>query len=449
MPARRELHTGRENFLHSRWSALEPYDDSMPEILNNNGIYTHLTTDHVHYWEDEGFGYHTRYQSFQFSRGQEGDPVWGAVDTRDLKEMMSGRRVSHLRVQDTINRAFIQKAEDFPQSVTFQNGLNFLEQNYKSDNWFLHIETFDPHEPFYAPAEYRALYGLDEKSGQDADWPDYGRITEADTEERLKRYQKENMALVSFCSNNLGHVLDTMDKYGLWRDTMLIINTDHGFLLGEHGWLGKNTGPYYNEIANIPLFIYDPRNERNTDISNDLVQTVDLPATILDLFGIPLPKDMTGRPVRNGKRNPERDFAIWGIFGGQVNCTDGQYVYMKAPNADTSFNCYTMSGLHFARGRIQRNDIPYELSLGNTFSFSKGYPLFKVGKMGNDFQLQQAECGTLLFDIINDPKQERPIKNEAVTKELDARMAQKLKELDAPGELYDFYNLPCGGQSFN
>src|SRR5438045_4422444 len=39
MPARRDLHTGRPNFLHRSWGPLEPFDDSMPEMLRNNGIY--------------------------------------------------------------------------------------------------------------------------------------------------------------------------------------------------------------------------------------------------------------------------------------------------------------------------------------------------------------------------------------------------------------------------
>jgi arylsulfatase A-like enzyme len=53
MPARRELHTGRYNFLHRSWGPIEPYDDSMPEILHENGIYSHLVSDHQHYWKTE------------------------------------------------------------------------------------------------------------------------------------------------------------------------------------------------------------------------------------------------------------------------------------------------------------------------------------------------------------------------------------------------------------
>ena len=58
MPARRELHTGRYNFLHRSWGPLEPFDDSMPQILKEHGVYTHLATDHQHYFEDGGATYH-------------------------------------------------------------------------------------------------------------------------------------------------------------------------------------------------------------------------------------------------------------------------------------------------------------------------------------------------------------------------------------------------------
>ncbi|MBU3067818.1 sulfatase-like hydrolase/transferase [Nocardia sp. NEAU-G5] len=47
MPARHEIHTGRHNFLHRSWGPLEPFDDSMPELLKQNGIHTHLASDHA------------------------------------------------------------------------------------------------------------------------------------------------------------------------------------------------------------------------------------------------------------------------------------------------------------------------------------------------------------------------------------------------------------------
>ena len=108
MPARRDLHTGRYNFLHRAWGPIEPFDDSLPEILKNNGIYSHLITDHYHYWQDGGATYHNRYASAEFVRGQEVDEYKAAIidpafpDNYDPS--LSGWR-KDLEKRDFINRS--------------------------------------------------------------------------------------------------------------------------------------------------------------------------------------------------------------------------------------------------------------------------------------------------------------------------------------------------------
>ena len=78
MPARRDMQTGRLNFLHRSWGPLEPFDDSFAAQLKSSGTYCHLVSDHYHYFEDGGATYHTRYSSWDFIRGQESDP-WAAM----------------------------------------------------------------------------------------------------------------------------------------------------------------------------------------------------------------------------------------------------------------------------------------------------------------------------------------------------------------------------------
>src|ERR1051325_9454903 len=157
MPARREMHTGRPNFLHRSWGPLEPFDDSMPEMLKNAGIYTHLSTDHQHYFEDGGATYHTRYSTWEFFRGQEGDPWHGQLAGPNVPPCECPRDGAMWR-QDWINRSFIKTEADFPQARTFGAGLAFIRRNHSEDRWFLQIETFDPHEPFFADSKYRDLY---------------------------------------------------------------------------------------------------------------------------------------------------------------------------------------------------------------------------------------------------------------------------------------------------
>ena len=88
MPARRELHTGRYNFLHTAWSPLQPYDDSVIERMREAGIYTHIATDHFHYWEDGGGGYLPRFDSYEMVRGQQGDAWKGQAAWPEVPETM-------------------------------------------------------------------------------------------------------------------------------------------------------------------------------------------------------------------------------------------------------------------------------------------------------------------------------------------------------------------------
>ena len=165
MPARRDLQTGRYNFLHRSWGPLEPFDDSMPQLLDNAGVYTHLSTDHYHYFEDGGMTYHNRYTSWDFERGQEGDPWKGQVADPKIPKSLIERKstnsdpksLKQMWRQDWINRQFMPREEDQPQPRTFWNGIDFIRRNHDADNWFLHIETFDPHEPFFSQRKYKDL----------------------------------------------------------------------------------------------------------------------------------------------------------------------------------------------------------------------------------------------------------------------------------------------------
>ena len=286
IPARRELHTGRLNFLHRAWGPIEPFDDSMPEILKKNGVYSHLISDHQHYWEDGGCTYHTRYSSWEFERGQEGD-TWKAC-VRSRKEIEHLGRYSK---QDEINRAIMDTEEKQSQTRCFKDGLEFLERNYNEDSWFLQIESFDPHEPFYTQQKYKDLYPHTYK-GPKFDWPDYKKVTES--KEAIEHVRYEYAALLSMCDANLGKILDFMDKHDMWQDTMLIVNTDHGFLLGEHDCWAKCVHPFYNEIALIPLFIWDPRSEKKGERRKSLVQPIDLVPTILNFFDIEPTENIPG-----------------------------------------------------------------------------------------------------------------------------------------------------------
>ncbi len=437
MPARRELHTGRYNFLHRSWGPIEPFDDSMPEILRNNHIHSHLTTDHYHYFEDGGATYHTRYRSYESFRGQEGDAWKGVVADINNKDYNNERNNSPeaWAEQDLVNRSYMPTPEQQPQAQTFEAGMHFIDTNHNADNWFLQIETFDPHEPFFSHQKYKDLY-KHEYTGKLFDWPPYRKVTESD--EEINHVKMEYAALLSMCDDYLGKVLDLMDKYSMWNDTMLIVNTDHGFMLGEHGHWAKCYFPFYNEIANTPLFIWDPRLKIKNKHVNSLVQTIDLPATILEFFNIPLPKDMQGIPLKDVILEDKtiRKGALFGIHGGQVNCTDGKYVYMRSPKKENTplFQYTLMPTRHGGRRSFINDNEIKTMQIAQPFSFTKDLPLMRFDTVSPS---QQYTYPTMLFNIEKDPHQLSPINDNEIEKYMISLMKQLMIENDCPKEQFD------------
>jgi arylsulfatase A-like enzyme len=437
MPARRELHTGRYNFLHRSWGPLEPFDDSMPEMLHAAGIYSHLISDHYHYWEDGGATYHQRYSSFEFVRGQEGDH-WKAFAG---KVERPANLIGNWRPHDWINRPFIKEEKKHPQTQCFNLGLEFIETNKNEDNWFLQIEVFDPHEPFFVPDDYMGYYP-ENYAGPEFDWPLYRQVTE--NKEQIEHIQRKYAALLTMCDRSLGRILDIMDKNDMWKDTMLIVNTDHGYLLGEHGWWAKNVQPFYEEITHIPLFIWDPRSQVRGERRKALVQTIDIAPTILGYFGIKAAKDMQGKDLQEtiafDKKIRER--ALFGMLGATVNCIWDNYVYMLSPETgkDKLLHNYTLMPTNM-RGFFSSEELK-NAAFAGPFSFTKGYSLLRTpARAESPGGPAISFPDTMLFDLASDPKEEQPIHNPEIEKEMRRHITELFKESEAPPEIYGYYGL--------
>ncbi|MEM7734480.1 MAG: sulfatase [Deinococcota bacterium] len=441
MPARRELHTGRHNFLHRSWGPLEPFDVSMPELLKQAGVYTHLATDHQHYFEDGGGTYHTRYNSWEFIRGQEGDAYKGHVRDPEIPKAVKSRTNTPLWRQDWVNRQYVQREEDMPQAKTFKAGLEFINTNHNDDSWFLQLETFDPHEPFFTQQHYKDLYPH-EYEGDHFDWPDYAPVTQTPAEVAHCRY--EYAALVSMCDHYLGKVLDAMDHYNLWDDTLLIVNTDHGFLLGEKDWWAKMVQPMYNEVAHTPLFVWDPRHRICGEQREALVQTIDLAPTLLDFFEVPIPNTMQGVPLKDMLKDdtPVREAGLFGMHGSHVNVTDGRYVYMRAPvpNNEPLFE-YTLMPTHM-RQRFTPDELQ-EIDLAPSFSFTQNCATLKIA---SNAMINPYIYGSLLFDLEHDPEQEHPLNDPDIERQMIAHLLKLMQANDAPVDQYERLGLPLTGE---
>lgn len=431
MPARRELHTGKYNFLHKGWGPLEPFDFSVFEKLDKSGVYTHLITDHSHYWEDGGATYHNRYSTWEGFRGQEGDrwiPRQNSLPNLNEHPWNKDKESTSVK-QHFANRTKQQSEEEMSTVRTINAGLDFLNSYEAEDDWFLQIECFDPHEPFYIPEKDRE--GLTQKKDR-LYWPRYQQINSENHTEDIKDAREEYKALIKLCDKHLGRVLDFLDEKNMWEDTLFIVNTDHGFLLGEHNWVGKNISPMYEEIIHIPFFMHIPGLDMG-DRCHEIAQTIDIPPTLLEYFDLDIPKNMEGKSllhlVKKDKKNHET--ILFGVNGAQVCVYDGRYIYMRASATKDNLPLanYTLMPTQM-RGFISMEQLQEaELVQGN--KFSHGIPMLRVVM---DNYMDSYKFGNLLFDMKEDPTQERPLDNPEIEKRMIEELIIKMREIDAPEE---------------
>lgn len=429
MPARRDFHTARPNFLHCNWGPLEPFDDSVPEMLSKAGVYTHLASDHYHYWEDGGATYHNRYNSWEFFRGQEGDPWVGQVAKPAIPDNINGKG----RPSDWINRSLMRREQDLPQTQTVDAGLRFIDRNASEDRWMLQIECFDPHEPFVSHRKYKDLYPSD-YDGPLFDWPGYQTVNE--TPDQVAEAKRNYAALVSKCDASLGDVLDAMDRYGMWDDTMLIVWTDHGFMLGEHNCWAKNWMPLYEEVSHTPFFVWDPRSGRQGTRCDTLVQpAIDVGPTLLGYFGVEPTEDMIGKDLESAIASGAtvRDAAIFGYFGNSVNVTDGRHVYMRESTTQDNgpLHAYTLMPTNM-RGFKRLADV----DLAPPFSFTRGMRTLKINRRQVGQAKSGEDCRHKLWDLKSDPTQQSPVQDSAVESRMKGHIRTLLAEVDAPSEQY-------------
>lgn len=431
MPARRDLLTGRPGFLHRGWGPIEPYDDCFTTHLSAAGVSTHLLTDHYHYWEDGGATYHPRYDTAQFFRGQEGDPWIGQSAPPAIPAHLNGKG----RRQDWVNRQFMQRLADFPQSQTVAAGLDFIHRNATPDaSWYLQLELFDPHEPFVSHPDFQTGLGLDPEAPL-FDWPPYAPVTESP--ELIAQARARYTALLRQCDASLGAVLDAMDQHQLWQDTLLIVWTDHGYLLAEHGQWAKNHAPLYEEVARTPCFIHDPRHPGPARLKALVQPALDLAPTLLGYFGLPPGPHMLGHDLAPVLANdtPIRTHALFGYHGQEVNLTDGRHVYFRAAVTADNQPLYQ----HTLMPAQMRGFYPaaqlQQAELHPGFTFTQGIPLLRVPWALSHF----ATGGPgqhRLYDLAHDPSQQSPCHAPSTEADLIEALRTLLREVDAPPSQY-------------
>lgn len=456
MPARKDIMTGRLNFLEKPWGAIEPYEQTLQTMLAHKNVHSMMFTDHSQYIIPGGENYLKGFTAYEIFRGQEGDPWCVAPDKNGIRSDTppEGYKGTY-SASEQANRERLKTEEDYPSVKVLDGAARWLEENHDADNFMLWAETFDPHEPYDVPQKYLDMYEKD-YSGNDVVHPTYE--PNIFTSEETRHLNNRCRALLTMVDCHLGKILDILDKYDMWKDTMVIFTTDHGYHLGEHGYMAKNYMAPYNEVFHIPLVIAYPGMKPGR--SQAVTQNIDMFPTILEYFGGQtdmLDYSIHGKsimPVLKGQTDKVHDGVIFGYYGKQVGYTDGEYVYIRAAKDATNRPLYLYTAVPSilrqylgAEDAVNKEDYN-KIEIGRFLKWTD-YPVYKFPADIISFNNPSQEFSkrseynedTMLFNIKADYLQREPISDEVLEAEFIQKLKVKMAECDSPEEQHDRLGL--------
>lgn len=112
---------------------------------------------------------------------------------------------------------------------------------------------------------------------------------------KYQRYMQDYLAVIQSVDDNVGRLLDHLDRSGLARNTIVIYTSDQGFFLGDHGLYDKRF--MYEESLRMPFLVRWPAGAKPGTVARGMGLNVDFAPTFLAAAGLPVPADMQGRSL--------------------------------------------------------------------------------------------------------------------------------------------------------
>lgn len=215
---------------------------------------------------------------------------------------------------------------DIAEDVT-PYALEWLEKHAQSENWFLHVNYWDPHTPFRTPQEFgnpfvddpipdwltdevwqRLWNGFGPHSPQEPhgfadESVDYeffyrnfpGNPDQIDSPAAMKRWIDMYDTGIRYVDSHVGQLLKALEEKGVLEDTMIIISADHGENHGELNiWGDHQTAD--SITCRVPLIVREPGAKGTSRINGSLHYHYDWAATLIELVGGKVPANWDGQP---------------------------------------------------------------------------------------------------------------------------------------------------------
>jgi len=176
-------------------------------------------------------------------------------------------------------------------------------KSHRYDNFFMFVHYWDPHMPYNQPTGYRDIFrhkSIDDLKVCEAKAgykyvPGWGRVEEifrGDENKSIDLYDGE----IFYVDHSLAEIFSTLYELDLMDDTLIIITSDHGEQLGQHGVYGH--AGLHESVIKIPLIIRYPDKFKENIRIDRYAQHVDIVPTILDLANIKYERNFDGYSIR-------------------------------------------------------------------------------------------------------------------------------------------------------
>jgi arylsulfatase A-like enzyme len=232
--------------------------------------------------------------------------------------------------------------EQYNAAKVFREGMGWIEWARARQPFALVIDSFDAHEPWDAPRRLIDLYGPARSSGgiepiQPFETP-AGRASDVDlTKRTLRRMRQLYAAEVTLVDVWLGRFLDRLADLGLAENTLVVLVSDHGVLLGERGWVGKRYTEMHEELTHVPMVMRHPAGKGRGRSSNYYASTHDIGPTVLSVLGVKEPRGMNGAdlsPLFNGRPPRRKRTYRTASYNTYVSAGDERWLLIAGPHRE-------------------------------------------------------------------------------------------------------------------
>ncbi len=344
IPARRCIYTGRRIFPSEMipqpddqvkirgWHQLYAEDVTISETLQAAGYTTAFMSDVYHQFKPNK-NFHRGFDCWRYIRGQEADRLeTGGRSRINLADYMhKSQPMPNPKaklggvLQYLLNRQNWKTADDFLAAQVFREAEQWLGNNVAENSpFYLHIESFSPHEFWDPPEEFYRQYMKSNYRGPKLIMPPNmtTNMSPVEVEHARALYQ----GLVTFVDDRIGKLLRTVERMGLMQNTLIVFVADHGTMMGEQNQLHKGEPRLRTQVTHVPMMIYNPREQWAGKRIKGYVQHPDLMPTLLETLGVAVPKRVTGDSLRS-LTPPKRDTIITG-WGEHATIRTREWVYI-------------------------------------------------------------------------------------------------------------------------